>query len=326
MMPKFNPEAADAVVQQALQDGELHKRLLDQLDTGIYMVDRDRRILYWNGGAERIAGYLSHEVTGQLCHGDLLMHCDEAGTVLCGTRCPLQGVMSDAKPRECSVFLRHRQGHRVPVHLRSSPIYDAEGAIIGAVETFEETSAQARHALWRLGSFGCLDELTTAANHRYGEMRVRQALEGLSEFRIPFGWLRIGLDQTEEFERRYGYGIIDAALKMIAATLDRNLGSMDVLTRWTKAQFRVEVHYSSRVELADLAEKLVVLVRASALEWWGDRLRPTISIGAATAEHGDTLDSLEERVAEVFEGCRAGGGNRAAVANQRGGQRNPCLP
>jgi hypothetical protein len=70
------------------------------------------------------------------------------------------------------------------------------------LETFEETSAQARHALWRLGSFGCLDELTTAANHRYGEMRVRQAIEGLSEFRIPFGWLRIGLDQTEEFERR----------------------------------------------------------------------------------------------------------------------------
>lgn len=186
MMPKLNPEAADAVVQQALQDGELHKRLLDQLDTGIYMVDRDRRILYWNGGAERITGFLSHEVTGQLCHGDMLMHCDEAGTVLCGTRCPLQGVMSDAKPRECSVFLRHRQGHRVPVHVRSSPIYDTEGAIIGAV----------------LGSFGCLDELTTAANHRYGEMRVRQAIEGLSEFRIPFGWLRIGLDQTEEFERR----------------------------------------------------------------------------------------------------------------------------
>jgi PAS domain-containing protein len=73
----------NAVVQQALLDGELHKKLLDQLDTGIYIVDRDRRILYWNGGAERISGYPTYEVSGQFCHGDLLVPCDEMGGVLC---------------------------------------------------------------------------------------------------------------------------------------------------------------------------------------------------------------------------------------------------
>ena len=94
-----------------------------------------------------------------------------------------------------------------------------------------------------------------------------------------------------------------------------------MLTRWTKAEFRVEVHYSSRVELADLAEKLVVLVRASALEWWGDRLRISVSIAGATAEHGDSLDSLEARVVDIFEDCRAGGGNRAAISRALG---EPC--
>jgi len=310
-----------AIVQQALVDGELHKKLLDQLNTGIYIVDRERRILYWNGGAERITGYLAHEVAGQFCHGDLLVHCDEEGSVLCGTRCPLKNVIDDGRPRECTVFLRHRYGHRVPVRVRSSPIRDGQGTIIGAVEVFDPASAPARHAIWQLQSFGCLDELTGAANRRYGEMRVRQALEGLNEFRIPFGWLRIGLDGTEQFEQRYGHGIIDAALKTIGGTLDGNLGSLDVLTRWTKAEFRVEVHYSSRVELADLAEKLVVLVRASALEWWGDRLRISVSIAGATAEHGDSLDSLEARVVDIFEDCRAGGGNRAAISRSPG---EPC--
>ena len=311
----------DAVVQQALVDGELHKKLLDQLDTGIYIVDRERRILYWNGGAERITGYLAHEVTGQFCHGDLLVHCDEEGSVLCGTRCPLKNVIHDGRPRECLVFLRHRYGHRVPVRVRSSAIHDSEGTIIGAVEVFDPASAPARHAIWQLQNFGCLDELTGAANRRYGEMRVRHALEGLNEFQIPFGWLRIGLDSTERFEPRYGHGIIDAALKTIGGTLDGNLGSLDVLTRWTKAEFRVEVHYSSRLELADLAERLVVLVRSSALEWWGDRLRLSVSVAGATAEHGDTLDSLEARVAAVFEGCQAGGGNRAAIFHTTG---EPC--
>src|SRR5579871_5541993 len=174
MMDKI--DSPDGVVQHALLDGELHKKLLDHLDTGIYIVDRDRRILYWNAGAERITGYMAHEVAGQYCHGDLLVHCDDLGDVLCGTKCPLTGVISDGKPRECAVFIRHRDGHRLPVRVRSSPIHDQTGTIIGAVEVFDDRSSPGRHALWQLQNFGCLDELTTASNRRYGEMRVSHAL------------------------------------------------------------------------------------------------------------------------------------------------------
>ncbi|HMD47615.1 MAG TPA: GGDEF domain-containing protein, partial [Bryobacteraceae bacterium] len=185
----------------------------------------------------------------------------------------------------------------------------------------DETSAPARHVLWQLQNFGCLDELTTAANRRYGEMRVRHALEGLNEFGIPFGWLRIALDNTEPLEQRYGYGMIDAAMKMIAGTLDGNLGSLDVLTRWAKTEFRIEVHYSVRLELGEVAEKLVALVRLSTLDWWGDRVRVSISAGGATAEPGDTLESVESRVAGVLESCQASGGDRAAVCRPLGEER-----
>ena len=54
----------DEVVRQALRDADLYRALLDHLDEGLYMVDLDRRILYWNRGAERISGYLAHEVAG----------------------------------------------------------------------------------------------------------------------------------------------------------------------------------------------------------------------------------------------------------------------
>ncbi len=296
-------------------DSTLHRALLDQLDAGIYIVDRDRRILYWNSGAERISGYPAHEVSGHFCHGDLLMHCDNEGGSLCGKRCPLTAVMQDGRPRECTIFLRHRQGHRVPVHVRSRAIHDAQGASIGAVEIFEEAVAPARGALSALQPFGCLDATTCAVNRKYGEMRVRQSLEALDLFEIPFGWLRVGLDGAEALEHRGGHGIVDAALQVIAATLDRNLGSFDVLTRWDRTEFRIEVSHCSRLELADLAEKLLTLVRASSLEWWGDRLRVGISIAAGNAEHGDRLETLEARVGEVFESVQAGGGDRFAIAH-----------
>jgi PAS domain-containing protein len=161
-MSSPGPDLRQAVLEQALRDAALHKALLDQLEAGIYIVDRDRRILYWNSGAERISGYLAHEVSENFCHGDLLMHCDNDGTVLCGKGFPLSSVMHDGKPRECTIFLRHRYGHRVPVHVRSRAIYDADGVVIGAVEIFEETVAPARGGFVALHAFGGLVALTGA--------------------------------------------------------------------------------------------------------------------------------------------------------------------
>lgn len=304
-----------AVIDQALRDAVLHKALLDQLDEGVYVVDRQRRILYWNAGAERISGYLMHEVAGRFCHGDLLMHCDNEGAILCGERCPLEGVMQDGHPRQCGVFLRHRQGHRVPVRVRSRAIYDGNGAVIGAVEIFEEAVAPARGTLLALQPFGCLDGLTGAATRKYGEMRVRQSVEALNTFEIPFGWMRVGLDGAAELEHRYGHGVLDAAMKMVAATLDRNLGSFDVLTRWTATEFRIEVNHCSHLEVPELADRLLVLVRASGLQWWGDRLGVSVSIAGGHAAQGDSLESLEARIAAVFESVQSSGGNRAAIAH-----------
>jgi PAS domain S-box-containing protein/diguanylate cyclase (GGDEF)-like protein len=321
-----NRADSEEVIRQALHDGDLYKALLDHLDEGLYMVDLERRILYWNRAAERISGYLAHEVAGNLCYGDLMMHCDASGAVVCGRRCPLQAVMLDGKGRECTFFLRHRDGHRIPVQVRSRAIHDSGGAVIGAVEVFREALGGTRHSLKELRAYGCLDSLTGAANRKYGEMRVSQALQALNSFQIPFGWLRIGLDRTEEMEQRYGQGIIDAALKTVSGTLDGNLGPLDVLTRWTKTEFRLERHYSSRLELAETADRLVTLVRASTLDWWGDRLPLTISVAGETAEHGDSLESLEARVADVFESCQASGGNRAAIVHATQREEKPCLP
>ena len=316
-MSQLDADAGEAAVQLALRDPLLHRALLERLDQGVCMVDHDHRILYWNPGAERISGYFAHEVAGQFSHGDLLMHCENDGSLLpgAGPGSPVVAAMLDGKPHESTVFLLHREGYRLLVQLQARPIHDSAGAVVGALEIFEELAAPPHDRTRELEAFGCSDASTRAANRKFGEMMVRHALEAFDAFEIPFGWLRIGLDSAEDLDHGYGHGMVDAAVKMIAATLDRSLGLLDVLTRWEPAEFRVEVGRCSRSELAAVAERLRLLVRASTLEWWGDRLGVTVSIGGATAESGDTIETLEHRVGAVYEGCRAAGGDRAAVAH-----------
>ena len=171
---------------------------------------------------------------------------------------------------------------------------------------FEQVSTPAPCDRRALDAHGCLDPLTEVPNRLYGEFKLGQTLEAFRTFGISFGWLAVQLDDVEKLEHRYGHGIVDAAVKMLARTLDNNLGALDLLNRWDAAEFRAEVHSCWGQGVAELIAKLQVLVRASNLDWWGDPVRVTVTIAGVTAEPGDTSESLETRVAAALTNAPAG--------------------
>jgi len=93
--------------------GGFFKKMLDELYDGVYFVDTERRILYWNAAAERISGYSAAEVVGRRCSENILEHADVDGCILCYHACPLV-VSIRTRQAVCKrVFLRHRMGHRL---------------------------------------------------------------------------------------------------------------------------------------------------------------------------------------------------------------------
>jgi PAS domain S-box-containing protein len=80
-------------------DKKFYQDLLDNVSDGVYFVNVDRNITYWNSGAERISGYGAHEVLGHSCAEGLLRHVTDSGQQLCRLGCPLLAVMDDGKPR-----------------------------------------------------------------------------------------------------------------------------------------------------------------------------------------------------------------------------------
>lgn len=110
-----------------------------ELFEGVYLVDKNRTILYWNHAAEMLTGYTAAEVIGTSCFDDLLMHVDKEGNNLCKTACPLDKTISDGQSRELFVSLRHKDGHRVPVHIRAVPFRDKNGIIDCTMEFFTKS-------------------------------------------------------------------------------------------------------------------------------------------------------------------------------------------
>jgi PAS domain-containing protein len=72
-----------------------YKELLDNMSDGVYFVDRERRIVYWNEGASRLTGYAAEDILGKHCQDDILCHVDLDGKHLCQEGCPLSASIDD---------------------------------------------------------------------------------------------------------------------------------------------------------------------------------------------------------------------------------------
>jgi sigma-B regulation protein RsbU (phosphoserine phosphatase) len=117
--------------------------ILDSLSDGVYVCDRDRRIVFWSKAAERITGWRSSDVVGRRCLDDVLCHIDKDGHRLCGEEfCPLHRSMVTGTSTNVPliVFAQAKDGHRVPMQVSVAPIRDAAGEVIGGVETFRDIS------------------------------------------------------------------------------------------------------------------------------------------------------------------------------------------
>lgn len=116
-------------------------QVLDFMNDGVYVTDRERHIVCWNKSAERLTGWASEEIVGRSCHDNLLCHVDKDGHQLCGKEhCPLHRAMvtNSSSTVPIIVFARCKDGTQIPLQVSVAPITDESGAVIGGVETFRD--------------------------------------------------------------------------------------------------------------------------------------------------------------------------------------------
>jgi diguanylate cyclase (GGDEF)-like protein/PAS domain S-box-containing protein len=291
----------------ALQlNSEIYRAVLESLPIGVYLTDLKRQIAFWNTSAERITGYRGQEVIGHFCHDNLLMHCDENRVALCGCACPLAHTMQDGRPREANVFLRHKEGQRVPVRVRAVPVRDESGVIVGAAEFFDERSFRAAEMRCpHLRADVGLDNVTEIPDRQATLACLGAALQEFAASHVPFGVLSITIDNLDHFRRVYGCQSVNAVLYAAAQTLSVGTRPDDLVGRWREDRFAALVACPAADGLRSCAERLKRLVSLAAVPWWGDRLSVTVSMGGTMVRPGDTAESLLGRAEEALEAAAA---------------------
>jgi diguanylate cyclase (GGDEF)-like protein/PAS domain S-box-containing protein len=287
-------------------------RLLDELNEGVYLTDRQRRITFWNKAAERISGYERREVLGRRCAANILIHVDRRGRSLCRGLCPLARTLGDGRRRRSQIFLHHKDGHRVPVRVRALPLRDGQGAITGAAELFSDVPDQLDLGtrLEELQRLAMVDRLTGVANRYHTEKNLEARLEEFQRFKWPLGVIFFDIDDFKQVNDRHSHRVGDRALRMVARTLQANVRAIDQVGRWGGEEFLVLLRNADRRNLRRVAEKLRLLVESSVFWVMGDPVRVTLSGGAAMARPGDSLAELVDRADRLMYRAKRAGKNR----------------
>jgi diguanylate cyclase (GGDEF)-like protein/PAS domain S-box-containing protein len=290
---------------------ESYERIIENLHDGLYLVDRDRVITYWNKAAEQISGFTADEVVGQSCSDNILTHVDGEGNSLCTGMCPLAATIADEKPREAEVYMHHKDGHRIPVSIRVSTLTDRDGNTIGGIELFTDISNQAANELRvkELEKLALLDNLTQLANRNYIEGEIKSRFEEKKRFNVPFGIFFIDIDHFKKFNDTYGHDVGDDVLKFIANTFVANARPFDLYGRWGGEEFIGIIRNIKGQDLEELGNRLRLLIENSYIIHENEKLCVTISIGATLVNEKDTIDSLIKRADTLLYKSKAAGRN-----------------
>lgn len=107
---------------------------LSTIPSGLFLVDDQQNIVYWNQEAERITGYPATEAIGQ--------HCSFLEGIECGTGCGLYDADAPEKPiigAECHI--RTKDGSRIVI-VKNVDYLLRDGKIIGGIESFVDITPQ----------------------------------------------------------------------------------------------------------------------------------------------------------------------------------------
>lgn len=292
-----------------------YQEIIDNLRDGLYIVDMQRRIVYWNQAAERISGFRQEEVVGSCCSDNILCHVDDTGTNLCCNCCPLAATIEQGTCHDDQVFLRHKNGHRVPVQVHITALKDEEGNVIGGVETFADVSARNANEqrLKELEKLALLDRLTQIANRHYLERELEARREELNRYGVPFGLLFMDIDDFKHVNDHYGHETGDRVLQFVAGTLSSNSRTFDLYGRWGGEEFIGITRNVTTVDLQKMGQRLRRLVEKSYLMINGEKLSVTISLGGTMATTADTMASLIQRADAAMYQSKAAGKNRLTM-------------
>ncbi|MCX7821471.1 MAG: sensor domain-containing diguanylate cyclase, partial [Brevinematales bacterium] len=283
------------------------KKVLDNLWEGAYILDNDRKIVYWNRAAENITGFKSDEVIGNNCSDNILCHMDEKGKELCIGSCPMVDILKGIEKIEANVFLHHKIGYRIPVRVIGVKIELEDTYALELFYPILDTHNFYENDIVRAAF---IDNLTGALNRhgletffysRYKEMGVLKKITGV---------IFADLDDFKKINDSYGHEIGDRVLYNFSQTIIKTLRNYDLVCRWGGEEFIIIAFVDKPEILKNITERIRILVASNFIEHKERIINYTASFGLTILKEEENILEAIKRADEFLYKAKINGKNK----------------
>ncbi|HDZ91655.1 MAG TPA: PAS domain S-box protein, partial [Deltaproteobacteria bacterium] len=117
---------------RSILDSNFASLMLESMADGVFTLDERGKITSWNPSMTRITGYTAEEAMGQSCMMMSFSRCFSRSCPISIDEC---GIYTHGSLDFNECFLRHKDGHDIPVVKSARLVRDEKGSVKGVVET-----------------------------------------------------------------------------------------------------------------------------------------------------------------------------------------------
>lgn len=172
-------------------------------------------------------------------------------------------------------------------------------------------SSDIRYGLNKAKLVSETDELTDLINRRGFAISAARLLGQAARYGRPLSVLMIDSDNLKQVNDKYGHKAGDRLLIKLVRSIQTQLRDTDIMARYGGDEFVVVLPEAPASGAIDVAERIRNSVSNMILEFNGDFINFTVSIGIATfPEDGRTLDGLVDNADKGMYKAKMAGRNK----------------
>lgn len=320
-------EAAEAELQAS--QARL-SQIVDGSSVATFVIDRDHRVTHWNRASEAMTGTPAAEVIGTRQQWRAF-YSDErpvlADLILDGAldadverfyagKFGKSALIEGAYEAE-DFFPKFGEGGRW-LFFTAAPLRDAQGRIIGAIETLQDfterrrAEAALRESEARYRELSVTDGLTGIYNARHFYERLQTEIARSDRYGHSLSLLLVDVDDFKFFNDNFGHLEGDGVLRNVAEVIRQCLRRTDSAYRYGGEEFTVLLPDTEIEEALQVAERLRAEFADLPLLIAGQTLHGSMSIGVSQHRPGEDARSFIRRADNGCYLAKRLGKNRVA--------------